>query len=771
MITAAAERVRWRVRVTGVVQGVGFRPFVHRLAGELALAGHVGNDSNGVFVEIEGDAAAVDVFLSRIQRDAPPLALIESVGGEVIPTRGETTFEIVESAAGTGARTLVPPDVAVCDECLAEVLDPADRRHRYPFANCTNCGPRFTIIGDLPYDRTATSMAEFPMCAACAAEYRDPADRRYHAQPVACALCGPSIAFELANSVVRGTDAVIALFHKAIEAGQIIAVKGLGGYHLACDAASVAAVAALRERKGRNDKPFAVMVADLETARGLARIDDAEAAALTSPARPIVLLRRLTGSSLSELVAPGNPLIGVMLPYTPLHHLLFRPIPGEATLVPSALVLTSGNLSNEPICTDDAEARQRLALLADAFLTHDRRIEAPCDDSVIRVIDGEVQPVRRSRGFAPIPVRLAVEVAPTLAVGGELKNTFCLAAGHHAWVSQHVGDMENLETLAAFERGVESFRRMYAIEEMVVATDGHPAYLTRRWALAHAVGKRLVEVQHHHAHIASVMAEHGLDGSSPVLGFAFDGTGFGIGDDGKPEIWGGEVLLADYRGFQRLGHLRPLPLPGGDGAVQNPCRIAIAYLAALGIETHATDPSAAACDPTELAVVRRQVERNVGCVPTTSMGRLFDAVASILGVRHRISYEAQAAIELETLAEQGIHDAGLQWRFTVGDGTIDPEPVLRGILGDLRSGTATATIAYDFHRAVAAVVVEMAKATPHTIALSGGVFQNALLARLTRLGLEQDGHHVITHHLVPPNDGGLSLGQAVIAGLAGQPRS
>ncbi|MDO8363681.1 MAG: carbamoyltransferase HypF [Actinomycetota bacterium] len=775
MIAAPGARVdgveRRRLLVTGVVQGVGFRPFVHRLSTELGLAGFVGNDAAGVFVEVEGDVVVLAVFAERLSRDAPPLARVESVTQVAVPLTGVSGFVIAESSVGGGARTLVPPDVATCDECMTEVFDPADRRYRYPFTNCTNCGPRFTIISDLPYDRPATTMAGFTMCAACLAEYHDPADRRYHAQPNACPQCGPRVRFEIGNEIVEGTDAVLAAAHRAFASGGIVAVKGIGGYHLACDAGSDTALRSLRERKGRSDKPFALMVPNLAAAHELAEISDEEAAALVSPARPIVLLRGRPGTLVSPFVAPGNPLLGVMLPYAPLHHLLFAPAPGAGNAAPRTLVLTSGNLSDEPICTDDADARTRLAGLADAFLTHDRPIHVPCDDSVIRVVDGYVQPVRRSRGYTPLPVALPTHVAPTLAVGGELKNTCCIASGRRAWVSQHIGDMENLETLHAFERSVDAFQRMYAVQPTVIASDGHPGYLTRRWAVEHRGDRTLVEVQHHHAHVASVMAENGLDGTSPVIGIAFDGTGYGIGDNGAPEIWGGEVLLADYAGFVRVAHVLPLPLPGGDGAVRNPCRIAVAYLAALGIEADPSLTAVAACDAVELAVVRRQVERNVGCVPTTSMGRLFDAVASLLGVRHRISYEAQAAIELEVLAEGGTVDpAALPWAFGLDTaGIIDPAPVLQGIVDAVTEGSDLASTALAFHHAVAAAVLAASRhvAAVHgvlPVALTGGVFQNALLTRLTRASLETAGFEVLTHRLVPPNDGGLSLGQAVVAG-------
>ena len=767
MTTDATKLARHRVVVTGVVQGVGFRPFVHRLATELGLAGFVGNDSGGVFVEVEGPPDAVVAFERRLADDAPALALVTSVRAEPVAATGESAFRIVESARTGGVRSPVPPDVAVCAACLAEVLAPADRRYRYPFANCTSCGPRYTIIRDLPYDRPSTTMASFTMCDECRAEYDDPADRRYHAQPLACPACGPQVSMAVGGEVVSGTDAVLARTHRLLADGAVVAVKGVGGYHLACDATSDAAVALLRSRKQRGEKPFAVMVLDLAVARTLANIDEQEVAALTSPAAPIVLVRRRAGAALSEEVAPGNPLVGLMLPYTPLHHLLLRPVPGAGVAAPTAIVLTSGNRSDEPICFDDAEARVRLADLADAFVVHDRPIHVPCDDSVVRVIDGVVQPVRRSRGYAPLPVALPVDVVPVLAAGGELKNTLCVAAGRLAWVSQHLGDMENLETLAAFERTADGLARLCAVTPEVVAADRHPGYLTRSWALARPGA--VCGVQHHHAHLASLMAEHGLDGTTPVLGFAFDGTGFGTDTAGQAQIWGGEVLLADYDGFERVGHLRPLPLPGGDEAVRNPCRIAVAYLAALGIDAGPSLPAVAACDATELAVVRRQVARDVGCVPTTSMGRLFDAVASMLGVRHRIAYEAQAAVELEILAESAATPAS-PLRFEMrDDGVLDPEPLLQALVVGISHGDDRAGLARAFHDSVAVAVAASAarlraRLAERRVALSGGVFQNALLTRLTRAALEQEGFEVLTHRLVPPNDGGLSLGQAVVAG-------
>lgn len=773
-MTVVADRdIRQRVVVRGVVQGVGFRPFVHRLATELGLTGFVGNDGSGVFLEVQGGPADVDRFRGRLVHEAPTLAVVEDVEvsavhvDDAVHRHGAGAFAIVGSRTGEGGATLIPPDVATCDECLAEVLDPADRRFRYPFANCTNCGPRFTIIWALPYDRPSTTMAGFPMCDDCAAEYADPADRRFHAQPVACPACGPRVTFHRDGVVVEGTDAVLEALQGALAAGAVVAVKGIGGYHLACDATDDGPVALLRERKGRGAKPFALMVPDLATARRIAEVDDAEEEALRSPARPIVLCRRRTDAPVSDLVAPGNPLVGLMLPYSPLHHLLFLPVPGSGVRPPAAVVLTSGNVADERICFEDDDARVRLAGLADAVCTHDRPIESPCDDSVVRVTDGHAVPIRRSRGFAPLPIRLPVPVAPTVALGGELKATICVASGTHAWISQHIGDLGSLDTEQALEDVRASFCRMYGVEPEVHAVDRHPAYRTHRLSLERGWPGR-VEVQHHHAHIASVMAEHGLDGSSPVIGMAFDGTGYGTGPDGSPQIWGSEILVADYARFERVGHLAPLPLPGGDGAVRNPCRIAVAYLAALGIATGATSPAELACDDTERAVVARMVERGTGCVPTTSMGRLFDAVASLLGIRHRVTYDAQAAIELEAAASSARPTRPLDFGLAE-DGVLDPGPVLEGLLAGLADGVGVAELACSFHHAVAGAVVASAHraaaaAGRRPVALSGGVFQNALLTGLVRRSLEADGFTVLTHRSVPPNDGGLALGQAVVAG-------
>jgi hydrogenase maturation protein HypF len=760
--TPIDERVAEHITVSGVVQGVGFRPFVYRLAHEHGLVGHVGNDSTRVFIEVCGPDAEIEVFASRLVAEAPPLAVIEHVERRhAIPSPADD-FVIVESRSAPGARTLVAPDTAVCDDCLRELRDPSDRRHRHPFITCTNCGPRFTIIQSLPYDRPATTMASFPMCPRCRAEYTDPADRRYHAQPISCHECGPQLAYLvdglLAAEMLREADPV-DLTRTALVGGATVAVKGLGGFHLACDATSDEAVARLRARKHRPDKPFAIMVRDLAQARAFAEISGAEALLLQSPARPIVLLQARHSTALSEVVAPGNPLIGIMLAYTPVHHLLL-----EGAMPP--LVMTSANVGGTPIIHRDDDLEQ-LTALSDAVLTHERPIHVPCDDSVVRVVCGRLLPIRRARGYAPIPVAMPGGRRAVLAVGGELKNTFCVASGDHAWVSQHIGDMENLETLHAFEASVERFESVYAVEPELVAADAHPGYLSSRWARTSGRA-RVLDVQHHHAHVAAVMAEHGLDPAEPLVGIAFDGTGYG--DDGT--IWGGEVLIADAEGYERVAHLSYVPLPGGDAAVRNPCRVALAHLWSADVDWDPDLAPVAALDVVERRLLRRQLDRDVACVPTSSMGRLFDAVASLLGLRHYITYEAQAAIDLEIVATSGTPLD--PYHFAITGDQVDPGPVVRAIVDDLRRGRTIADIARTFHVAVAEMVVAITQRIRSerglgTIALTGGVFQNSLLTESCIEELERAGFVALTHHLVPPNDGGLALGQAYIAAHRTEP--
>ncbi|MET7737039.1 carbamoyltransferase HypF [Streptomyces sp. NPDC005402] len=780
--TAVAEKTprRRRVTVRGVVQGVGFRPYLYGLATELALAGHVTNTPEGVVAEVEGNASAVARFCDLIAAQAPPLARVESVHHREMPPVGGTAFTILTSRTGGPARTLVSPDSATCADCLAELADPADRRHRHPFVNCTHCGPRFTIVTGVPYDRANTTMAGFTMCADCAREYADPADRRFHAQPVACPACGPRLRLVLAQEArignVEGADPLTDA-RALLTRGAILAVKGLGGYHLACDASNQDAVALLRRRKARGDKPFAVMAKTADDVRHLVRLSPAERRLLEGRARPVVLVRRRPHAGgdprPAEAVAPGSPDLGLMLPYTPVHHLLLG-LPGDPD-GPRLLVMTSGNLSGEPIVTDDDEALERLGHLADAWLTHDRPIHVPCDDSVVRVCDGEPLVVRRSRGYAPLPVSLPLPVRPALAVGGDLKNAFCLGTDRQAWLSAHIGDMDDVGTQRVFERAVAQLESITGVRPETLVSDRHPGYRSAGWADRNAAHRPVVRVQHHHAHIAAAMAEHGLDGTRPVIGVAFDGTGHG--DDGA--VWGGEFLVADYDRFTRFGHLAYVPLPGGDAAVRRPYRMALAHLRAAGIDWSDDLACTTACPPDELQVLERQLDRGLNCVPTSSMGRLFDAVSSLAGVCHLAGYEAQAAVELEGAALHAPADDTTAYAFALHaseenrDGVVraDAAPVLAAIVGDLRVGVEPALVAARFHRGVTGLVHRMcARARERhgldSVVLTGGVFANTLLSSACAATLREDGFTVLRHHLVPPNDGGLALGQLMVAARA-----
>jgi hydrogenase maturation protein HypF len=777
--------------VEGVVQGVGFRPFVYALAARLGLAGLVGNDVDGVFAEVEGSPAAVGEFLRALEREAPPLARIERVTATRMPPAGTTSFEIVPSEPAGRRRTLIAADTATCVDCLRELADPADRRFRYSFINCTNCGPRFTIVKDVPYDRPLTTMAGFAMCEQCAAEYHDPANRRFHAQPVCCPACGPRLTLlDAAGKPLAGglcaagehtlnesapSDPALTTAAAMLRAGRIVAVKGLGGYHLAADAANEDAVAMLRARKHREDKPFAVMVADVAAARRLCAVDEAAAGLLESLARPIVLLPRRPDANVAVSAAPGNRQLGIMLPYTPLHHLLLA-------AVGRPLLLTSGNVSDEPIAYRDEDALERLGGIADAFLTHDRPIHIRTDDSVARTVRGRPLLIRRSRGYAPEPVTVGGGFPrPVLACGAELKNTFCLAKEHRAFVSHHIGDLENAETLRSFTEGIEHFTRLFDIIPQVVAYDLHPEYLSTKYALE-LDGIDLVGVQHHHAHIASCLADNGINGSTdgPVIGVAFDGTGYGT--DGT--IWGGEFLIATLAGFQRAGCLAPVPMPGGAAAIRQPWRMAAAYLDAAGLD--AVSLPLAQRNAGRWDTIVRMARRRVNAPITSSAGRLFDAAAAILGVRDEISYEGQAAIELEQLAdpaETGAYRASIT---TTGSrpaaaAAADPARTERGpwfqasgagligaVVEDLTAGVPGELIAARFHNGLAALIIEGCELLRErdglaTVALSGGVFQNLLLLGRTVAGLETRGFTVLTHSRVPCNDGGISLGQAVAA--------
>lgn len=733
---------RCEVRVTGIVQGVGFRPFVYALANELGLTGDVGNDLQGVRVQVQGERVAD--FLQRLRSEAPPMSVIDTIHVRELPLSDVEGFRIVASSGVRhGAITSIPSDAAVCVDCLREVRDPADRRFGYPFIACTNCGPRYTMTRGLPYDRANTAMAEFPLCPACLAEYTDPTSRRFHAQPVACADCGPRLSMPVADIAA------------VLRAGGIAAIKGIGGYHLACDARDPGAVARLRHRKQRGGKPFAVMVADIAAAARVARIDSATAGLLQSSARPILLLDP-TDAALQEAVAPGGGSIGVMLADTPLHHLLFD------AGAPQPLVMTSGNLADEPICIDESEARTRLAGIADVLVHHDRRIVTACDDSVVRPMADGPQLVRRSRGYVPAPIRLPLRCQPMVAVGGEVKATAAVAAGSRAWLTQHVGDVAELQTLQMLQRCIATMRSLQRVEPELVVSDLHPGYLSRRWAQQYAAQLGIPHrmIQHHHAHLASLLADNGMPADEPVLGVVFDGTGYGT--DGT--IWGGELLHGSYGAVARAGHLRPVQLPGGDAAVGHPARVALAHLAAAGSELHGTAP-ALAMPPVELRLLQQMLATGSHCTATTSAGRLFDAVASLLDVRHRIEYEAQAAIELEALAAQADADA---WRAQVhtvdGQVIIDPGDWLTAAVAAHRDGVDARRAARAFHAGLAeAVAVAVDIIGARTVGLTGGVFGNAVLTHECVARLRRMGVRVLLHRQVPPNDGGLALGQVCAA--------
>ena len=670
-----SARIRKAIEVTGIVQGVGFRPYVYRLALQRNLAGFITNTAAGVSIEVEGPAEAVDDFVSQLPVEAPRLARITQWAASDIPARAEGEFRILPSRPGENRRVLISPDVAICDDCLRELLDPSDRRFHYPFINCTNCGPRYTIVRDIPYDRARTSMAVFPMCADCQGEYDDPLNRRFHAQPNACWKCGPQV--ELWDGEGKRVEAADPIAEAAarLQAGYVVAVKGLGGFHLAVDATNPAAVSRLREGKRRVEKPFAIMAPSFEAVRNLCELDDASRALLESPERPIVLLRKKSPSLIAELVAPFNREYGVFLPYTPLHHLLFAA--GRF----QALVMTSGNISEEPIAIDNPEALARLRGMADFFLVHNREILLRCDDSVVRVTGEQPRQLRRSRGYVPVPVFLNEDLPPILAVGGELKNTVCLTKGRHAFLSQHIGDLENLESYSFFETTISRFKRILEVEPQLLAYDLHPDYFSTRWALGQSSIKR-IGVQHHHAHIASCMAENHLDGK--VIGIALDGTGYGT--DGA--VWGGEVLLATYADFQRVAHLDYVPMPGGAAAITEPWRMAVSYLHKHFGETlwDLEIPFVRELDRRQVAVLVRMLERGVNSPLTSSCGRLFDAVSALAGIRKRVNYEAQAAIEFEAAIAGEGEGAGYPFEIRPeGSGwIIDTQPLFAALVNDLR---------------------------------------------------------------------------------------
>jgi hydrogenase maturation protein HypF len=750
--------VRAQIRIAGIVQGVGFRPFVYALAQRHALTGWVLNDEQGVQIEVEGDEARVAHFLDGLA-NPPPLAVVEHQQVSYLPAANYQGFEIRASTSGAERLALISPDITTCGDCRQELFNPADRRYRYPFINCTNCGPRFTIIKDIPYDRPKTTMATFKMCPACSREYHDPGDRRFHAQPNACPVCGPQVVL-LANTgaAVTGVDPIKET-HALLKQGRIVAIKGLGGFHLACDAAQETAVALLRGRKYREDKPFALMCKDLETIEGICVVDDAARRLLVSKERPIVILPRRSDAAIAAGVAPGQGTLGVMLPYTPLHHLLLAD--GLASLV-----MTSGNMSDEPIAYRDAEALGRLGRIADFFLVHNREIHTRCDDSVVKPYRGRPTFLRRARGFVPFPIRLQQGGASVLACGAELKNTFCLTKGNYAFLSHHIGDLENYETMQSFEQGIDLFRRLFQIEPAAVVHDLHPDYLSTRYALAYARDYKLplIGVQHHVAHALSCMAEHGLAG--PCLAVVMDGTGYG--EDGT--VWGGEFLAVTGKEYTRLGHLRTIPLPGGDKAAREPWRMAAAYLDRIYGRAEKVDiPFAKDLDLAKWSLLREAIEAGINSPFCSSTGRLFDAVSALIGVRMQTNYEGQAAIELEQRARQG-EQGEYPFAITEEEGCLilDPDPVIAAIVEEIRTKADPSLISARFHNALARAIARMAlrmreAASLSEICLSGGVFQNHLLMGRAVELLEQADFKAYIHRQVPANDGGIALGQAFYA--------
>jgi hydrogenase maturation protein HypF len=749
-----------RISVRGVVQGVGFRPFVYQLAVKHNLRGWVYNTSGDVKIEVEGEASDIEIFLDTLRQKSPPAAIIEEITATAGTPIGYENFEIRGSVAEEGKYQLVSPDIATCPDCRREIDDPQDRRYRYPFTNCTNCGPRFTIIADIPYDRPNTTMKAFRMCPKCQQEYDDPLNRRFHAQPNACPVCGPQLELvDAAANKVAGDD-IINKTSELLREGKIAAVKGLGGFLLAGDATSEKTVNRLRQRKNRPAKPLAIMVSSLEEARQHCEINETEAGLLASAGSPIVLMKWKDESTIARAVAPGLKYLGVMLPYTPLHHLLLRE-------TGRPLVMTSGNLSEEPIARDNDEALNRLNGIADYFLRHNRDIYARYDDSVMTVENDTPQFVRRARGYAPYPIHLPYQSRQILACGAEEKNTFCLTRDNYAFVSQHIGDMENMETLEHLKNTIELYQKLFRIKPEIIAHDMHPEYLPTKYAkeLAEKEKIKLVPVQHHHAHIVSCLADNGRE--ETVIGVALDGTGYGT--DGH--IWGGEFMTVDYKRYTRMAYLEYLPLPGGALAIKKPYRTAIGYMTALGMKMDRKLPPFKQVDDVEMKIIKNQIEKKINTPLTSSMGRLFDAVAALIGVRSIIQYEAQAAIDLETCASEA-GDEDESYPFSIieehGVSIIKIRDLLTAIITDWYAKRPTSVMAARFHNTIARMIMELCqsislKSDIKQVALSGGVFQNRLLLRKARPLLESAGFKVYTHRQVPCNDGGISLGQAVIA--------
>ena len=751
-----------KLNIRGIVQGVGFRPFIFSLAAKHHLNGWVINNSNGVEIEVDGSSDSLNSFVNDIRLQLPPLASIDTFLTEEQPAQGYSSFEIRHSKAQPGEFIPISPDVSICDDCWRELFDPANRRYRYPFINCTNCGPRFTITRDIPYDRPNTTMAGFPLCGDCLSEYQNPLDRRFHAQPVACEVCGPELWYEEDGKLLSQNESALQAAREALKDGKVIAIKGLGGYHIACDATNESALERLRERKRRSDKPFALMAFSLEIVREYAVVSDLESKLLLSRQKPIVLLEKSLNNTLPEAIAPRQHTLGFMLPYTPLHALLLEP--GED--YPKVLVMTSGNLSEEPIAFEDEDAIHRLTPLVDGFLMHNRPIHMRVDDSVVREMRGGMVPIRRSRGYAPEPIRLSRSLPEILACGGELKNIFCLSRDQYAFMSHHIGDMENYETEKSFEQGVRHFEKLFRIHPTAIACDSHPNYLASAYARERSNHEHLplIEVQHHHAHLAACLAEHDLwNKNENVIGCIFDGTGYGT--DGA--IWGGEFLIGNTAQFQRIAHLPYVPQPGGDMATRHPARMALAHVWQAGINWQDDLPPLSALSDREQAALQNQLGKHVNCPQTSSMGRFFDAVSSLIGVRQHVNYEGQAAIELEAMADAndtGFYPIPVSYPSYI----IDLKPFWQALLMDYRSGSSPANLAARSHNSIVQLCVQICDTirndfSINTVVLSGGVWQNRYLFNRTILALENQGFQVLTHQKVPTNDGGIALGQIAVA--------
>ena len=763
---------RVQITATGVVQGVGFRPYIYNLAARLSLSGFVQNDSKGIFIDVEGPDSSIDEFLACILASPPPPAIIEDLYHTALPLKGYRDFFIEESVTTEDKEALVSADIAICHDCIRELFNPHDRRYRYPFINCVQCGPRFTIVKDIPYDRINTTMSDFRMCRDCSSEYHNPNCRRFHAQPNACQVCGPQLMLLNSEGFAVHSQDVISTVCELFRAGQIVALKGLGGYHLACDAMNDDAVSRLRKRKYREDKPFAVMMDTIETVKRFCDVHAKEETLLLSSQRPIVLLKKKADCVISHNTAPANQYLGVMLPYTPLHHLILK----ESGL---SLIMTSGNVSDEPIAYKDTETLERLKGIADYFLVHNRDIFTRCDDSVVKVVEDKEMIIRRSRGYAPFPIRLQYSFLKSiLGCGAFLKNTYCLARGNHAFLSHHIGDLENIETMSSYETAIEHYKRLFSIEPEVIAHDLHPEYLSTKYALAQRDDMFKIGVQHHYAHIVSCMAENGI--AHKVIGVAFDGLGYG--DDGN--FWGGEFFIADTAEYERAGHLDYVPMPGGEQAIKEPWRMAVSYLHhTFGDDTSVnimtpilrfSEEEKHIPDRSKVKVILQMLSQHINCPLTSSMGRLFDGVASLLGVRHSVNYEGQAAIRLESIADE-YETASYPFEINAAVGArrcvpfiIQWQPVIKRIVEDIQSMVANPIISARFHNSIVEMVVQACIIIRdgkglHDVVLSGGVFQNAYLLRRLFRKLSTQGFKVYSHKKVPCNDGGISLGQAVIA--------